>query len=94
MGIYDLAAFASKEFVMHLTVKLSTTLRDHVPGYNPEAGLQLAMPEGSSVEQLARHLNLPLQDIKIVMVNGRQRKVDDLLRDGDRIAFFPAVGGG
>ena len=79
---------------MHLTVKLSTTLRDHVPCYNPEAGLQLAMPEGSSAEQLARHLNLPLQDIKIVMVNGRQRKVDDLLRDGDRIAFFPAVGGG
>ena len=79
---------------MHLTVKLSTTLRDHVPGYNPEAGLQLAMPEGSSAEQLARHLNLPLQDIKIVMINGRQRKAGDLLRDGDHIAYFPAVGGG
>ena len=94
MGIYDLTARAAKEFIMHLTVKLSTTLRDHVPGYNPEAGLHVAMPEGSSVEQLARHLNLPLQDIKIVMVNGRQRMVGDLLRDGDRVAYFPAVGGG
>lgn len=79
---------------MHLTVKLSTTLRDHVPGYIPEKGLQVTMPEGCTVEGLARHLNLPQQDIKIVMVNGRQHKVDDLLRDGDRIAFFPAVGGG
>ncbi len=79
---------------MHLTVKLSTTLRDHVPGYNPEAGLHVDMPQGSTVEQLARHLGLPLQDIKIVMINGRQRKAGDLLRDGDRIAYFPAVGGG
>ena len=79
---------------MKLTVKLSTTLRDHVPDYSPEEGLSVAMPEGSSAESLARHLGLPLQDIKIVMINGRQRKAGDLLRDGDRVAFFPAVGGG
>jgi len=79
---------------MKLTVKLSTTLRDCVPGYEPEAGLQVDMPEGGTVAQLAQHLGLPLQDIKIVMVNGRQHKVDDLLRDGDRVAYFPAVGGG
>ena len=79
---------------MKLTVKLSTTLRDHVPDYVPETGLQVEMPQGSTVAQLAQHLGLPLQDIKIVMINGRQRKAGDLLRDGDRIAFFPAVGGG
>ena len=79
---------------MKQTVKLSTTLRDHVPGYAPETGLQVEMPEGSTVAQLAQHLGLPLRDIKIVMVNGRQHQVDDPMRDGDRIAYFPAVGGG
>ena len=79
---------------MKLTVKLSTTLRDHVPDYVPETGLQVEMTEGSTVAQLAQHLGLPPQDIKIVMVNGRQQKVSDLMRDGDRIAYFPAVGGG
>ena len=79
---------------MKLTVKLSTTLRDHVPDYVPETGLLVEMPEGSTVAQLAQHLGLPPQDIKIVMVNGRQQKVSDLMRDGDRIAYFPAVGGG
>ena len=79
---------------MYLTVKLSTTLRDHVPGYIPETGLQVQMSEGSTVGCLARHLHLPPQDIKIIMVNGRQHKAEDLLRDGDRVAFFPAVGGG
>ncbi len=71
---------------MKLTVKLSTTLRDYVPGYVPETGLQVEMPEGSTVAQLAQHLGLPPQDIKIVMVNGRQQKVSDPMRDGDRIA--------
>ena len=79
---------------MKLTVKLSTTLRDYVSDYVPETGLQVEMPEGSTVAQLAQHLGLPPQDIKIVMVNGRQQKVSDLMRDGDRIAYFPAVGGG
>ena len=79
---------------MKLTVKLSTTLRDYVPDYVSETGLQVEMPEGSTVAQLAQHLGLPPQDIKIVMVNGRQQKVSDLMRDGDRIAYFPAVGGG
>ena len=79
---------------MKLTVKLSTTLRDYVPGYVPETGLQVEMPEGSTVAQLAQHLGLPPQDIKIVMANGRQQKVSDPMRDGDRIAYFPAVGGG
>ena len=79
---------------MKLTVKLSTTLRDHVPDYVPETGLQAEMPEGSTVAQLAQHLGLPLQDIKIVMVNGRQHKVNDPMRVGVRIAYFPAVGGG
>ena len=79
---------------MKLTVKLSTTLRDYVPDYVPETGLQVEMPEGSTVAQLAQHLGLPPQDIKIVLVNGRPQQVDDLMRDGDRIAYFPAVGGG
>ena len=56
--------------------------------------LQVEMPEGSTVAQLAQHLGLPRRDIKIVMVNGRQHQVDDPMRDGDRIAYFPAVGGG
>ena len=73
---------------------MGTPRRDEVPGYVPETGLQGEMPEGSTVAQVAQHLGLPPQDIKIVMVNGRQQKVSDLMRDGDRIAYFPAVGGG
>lgn len=79
---------------MRILVKLSTTLRDCVPGYDAEAGLSLDMPEGASVRELARHIHVPPEEIKIVMINGRQSEGSDTLRDGDRVALFPAVGGG
>lgn len=79
---------------MRILVKLSTTLRDCVPGYDAEAGLSLDMPEGTSVRELARHIQVPSEEIKIVMINGRQSEASDTLRDGDRVALFPAVGGG
>lgn len=79
---------------MQILVKLSTTLRDCVPGYDAETGLSLDMPEGASVRELARHIQVPPEEIKIVMINGRQSEGTDTLRDGDRVALFPAVGGG
>ncbi|WP_299392123.1 MoaD/ThiS family protein [uncultured Desulfovibrio sp.] len=79
---------------MRLHIKLSTTLRDYVHGYEPEKGLHLEVPDGMTVGELARHIGLPPEEIKIVMVNGRHSEADDAMRDGDRVAFFPAVGGG
>lgn len=79
---------------MRILVKLSTSLRDCVPGYDAEQGLGVEMAEGASVAELARHIHVPPEEIKIVMINGRQHEVGDTLRDGDRVALFPAVGGG
>ena len=79
---------------MRVTVKLSTTLRDHVPDYKPETPMEVSIREDATVADLATQLGLPLQEIKIVMVNGRQCEVDTPMRDGDRVAYFPAVGGG
>jgi len=81
---------------MSVLVKLSTTLRDRVDGYRPELGLDVPYPfaEENSAETLALHIGLPLSEIKIVMVNGRMQKLSCPVEDGDRVAYFPAVGGG
>ena len=95
---------------MAVTVTLSTTLRDHVPGYTPAVGLAFDLaalsrdrggaPTGGvkggevNAGDLAAHMGLPLSDIKIIMINGRHASLDQLVRDGDRVAYFPAVGGG
>ena len=36
---------------MSILVKLSTTLRDYVPGYDPEAGITLDAPEDATAAE-------------------------------------------
>lgn len=81
---------------MHIHIKLSTTLRDCVPDYEPVAGLHVQVEEGATLASLACQIGLPRTEIKIVMVNGRQCRMDDEnpLHEDDRVAYFPAVGGG
>ena len=81
---------------MSVLVKLSTTLRDCVPGYDPVAGLEvdISVHGELTAESLAGVIGIPLSEIKIVMVNGRQSALSTPVSDGDRVAYFPAVGGG
>ena len=82
---------------MSILIKLSTTLRDMVPGYEPEKGLTVSLNEGESTitaGELAARIGIPLEEIKIVMINSRQSELDSIVGDGDRVAYFPAVGGG
>lgn len=79
---------------MIVTVQLSTTLRGYVSGYSPSSGLEMNLESPATVANLAEKLGLPLNEIKIVMVNGRHASLEQALCEGDRIGFFPAVGGG
>jgi molybdopterin converting factor small subunit len=79
---------------MSVCVRLSTTLRNLVPGYKAAQGLEMEIPAPIKALDLALKLNLPPAEIKIVMLNGRRVTLDDLIQDGDRVGFFPAVGGG
>lgn len=79
---------------MPVVISLSTTLRQHVPGYRPDQGLALAWDGHGSALELARKIGLPIEDVKITMLNGRRVELNTPVKDGDRVAFFPAVGGG
>lgn len=82
---------------MSIQIRLSTTLRDLVPGYDPESGLVFELKEGESslaARDVARRIGIPPEEITIVMINSRQSDLDGTVNDGDRVAFFPPVGGG
>ena len=79
---------------MALHIKLSTSLREYVEGYNPLHGLYLEKDTLATPIDVASKLGIPLAEIKIIMVNGQHGLPDSPLKDNDRVAFFPAVGGG
>ncbi|ROR03521.1 MoaD/ThiS family protein [Desulfosoma caldarium] len=79
---------------MPLLVLLAATLRRAVPDYDPMTGLTMTVPAGTTVKELAEMLHLPLEDVKLIMVNGVASSWNTALQGNERVAFFPPVGGG
>jgi molybdopterin converting factor small subunit len=51
-------------------------------------------PPGTTVADVADSLQLPRNELGIMMINNRHVKLDHLLTDGDTLALFPLLGGG
>jgi len=79
---------------MALQVLLAATLRKYFPDYDHAAGLEVQIQPGTTVKELAARLNLPVADIKLIMINGRAGNWDTVLQGDERVALFPPVGGG
>lgn len=54
----------------------------------------LRCEEGSTVKDILSQLGIPVDDAKIIIVNGRAKVVGDSLYHGDRLTLFPAIAGG
>ena len=52
------------------------------------------LPTTSSVTFLLEQLNIPAEQVGILLVNGRGASVETELSGNDIISIFPAVGGG
>lgn len=62
--------------------------------YQPSSGDEFPVDPGSTVIDVAHGLNIELEEIKVAFVNGKHAPLATGLEDGDRVALFPAVGGG
>ncbi|MHC1742374.1 MAG: MoaD/ThiS family protein [Syntrophobacteraceae bacterium] len=79
---------------MALKVLLAATLRRFSPGYDAATGIAIEMPAGTCVRDVALRLGIPEDEVRVIMVNGAAARWDTVLGADDRVAFFPAVGGG
>lgn len=69
-------------------------LRNYIEGMKIGKIQTLRCHDGSTVKDILCQLGIPEAEAKIILVNGRAKEVDDELKDGDRLAIFPAVAGG
>jgi len=74
---------------LKIVVKLFANLRD-----NREKEQLMDLREGMTPRDVIRKLEIPFEDVAIIMINGRRKKPDSELLDNDILALFPAVGGG
>lgn len=56
--------------------------------------VQLDFSGFKDAKAVAKHLEIPLTEIAVLLINGRHSSPDEPLHDGDVIALFPPVGGG
>jgi molybdopterin converting factor small subunit len=74
---------------MEITVKLFATFRTgRFTLENRE------YPEGTTVRQIVRELEIPEPELGILLVNSRHVDLERVMADGETLAIFPLLGGG
>jgi len=54
----------------------------------------MEFPVGTTLREVMHLLEIPEEEVKVVMRNNLQASLNDMVEDGDRIAFMPAMAGG
>lgn len=79
---------------MKIHVKLFGTLTARVPDHDPAHGLELEIPDGSSVKDLLARLDLPDHIGLFVSMESRVVTQDRILRHGDTVLVLQSLAGG
>jgi len=80
---------------MKIEVKLYASLGRYMPQAALEKGKgYLEVGEGTTIKALLQNLEVPLETVKLIFLNGIHAKDNEVLKDGDRLGVFPPVAGG
>ncbi len=79
---------------MNIRVIFFGTLRKQFPDHDPTQGIEIDIPEGSTVEDLIMQLDFPLQKLGMVAMNGRLVKAGNLLKKNAVVRVFQPIFGG
>lgn len=74
---------------LKITVKLFANLRD-----GREKEQIMNFKEGTTPRDVIKYLEIPFEDVAIIMINGRRKEADVEILENDTVAIFPPVGGG
>ncbi len=75
---------------VYVEVRLYASLKSKTPG----ASDQFPIDPGATVADVMAALEIPLESVKLIFINGVKGEPYSKLTGGERIAIFPPVGGG
>ena len=79
---------------MKVDVRLYAALASRLPENRTGNTCAMEIRSGMSVRDVLLELKIAENEPKIMFVNGVHAKLDDVLKDGDRLAVFPPIAGG
>jgi molybdopterin converting factor small subunit len=79
---------------MKIEANLYATLARYLPNQPEKGSCVLDVAEGATVEDVLQQLNIPIDLVKLIFVDGIHAGRDSNLKDGSRLGVFPPVGGG
>jgi len=80
--------------LMQVNVKLFASLQRYKPDVFAGEVFPVELPEISTLVDLVERLEIRVNEVKVMFVNGRARAEMYRLKDSDEIGIFPPVGGG
>lgn len=81
---------------MKVKVNLYGTLSQNVSGYRQSQGIEVEVPDGTTVKGLLSllHTQVSVPQDAIVAIDGRIRKANEIIPSGARAQVFQPVHGG
>jgi len=79
---------------MQVEVTVFATLRKYLPDLPVGGSKYIEVDPGATPADLMQILGLPAEEVKIAIRNHVQTELDEIVEDGDRVAFAPAIAGG
>jgi len=76
---------------MLIKVKLFGSLGNYFPEAKSGTSFQIECPENSRLENVIRKLNIPLEETKLIFVNGLSRAPGCELKEDDEVSIFPRL---
>ena len=74
-----------------VTVSTYAHLRQYTGG---RPTIEIELPPPGTIRCVLQQMGIPADQTRIVFVNSRAADMEDVVRDGDRIDLFSAIGGG
>ena len=79
---------------MKIRVILFGTLRKSFSDHDPVHGMEVEIPEGSTVGDLIAHIDLPAKKFGLVSVDGHLAKAGNRLQENAVVRVFQPIFGG
>ncbi len=75
---------------VHITINFFATLKK----FTPVSSDSYPVKPGITVKKLLEELCVPEDGVRLVFIDGVKRDLTFILKGGERVGIFPAVGGG